>query len=129
MIKKILILCFAIIALSACVRTRYIERTTHQQSTDTLRELRERIDSIYIRDSTYHYIYTAGDTVYNTLYKERTRWREVKQVDTFYQHRVDTLRVSIKTKEQTNTKDWGGWLILLLAISVIAIICGVLKKG
>lgn len=92
---------------------------------DSVREVSNRRDSIYVRDSTY--IWQSGDTL--MIYKERTMWRDRWRTDTILKARHDTLyryRTIVKTetitKPMAKKESWVravGLCVLLLAAIVI----------
>ena len=65
-------------------RDRIVDNIIKEQVHDTLR--------IEVKDSTYHTIIQKGDTVYDTKYIERTRWRDriVERTDTCWRDSVVT---------------------------------------
>lgn len=72
-----------------CTRHVYVPVESH--STDTLINIRERVDSILERDSVY--VEVRGDT----LIREVWRWRTKNKLrtDTLYRTRVDTVAVVV----------------------------------
>lgn len=97
---------------TACTATKQIEHTADiQHTTDTLRIYKDRVDSIYFRDSVYFKEYIKGDTIFSIQYKEKTRWQLQKSVDTVYIAKHDTI-VKTETKETTIEKKktfWDKW--------------------
>lgn len=81
---------------AGCTRTVYIpaERVTERH--DTLRLTSLRIDSVVCRDSVS--VFIAGDTVRETRWRERERWRTV--TDTVRQTRIERDTVPIIIERQ-----------------------------
>ncbi len=84
--KKILIFLFAAVALSSC-KTQYVPQIIERVRVDTLRQVVNQRDSIYLHDSTI--VRMAGDTVF--LERWRTSYRDRWQRDTVYQSRIDSV--------------------------------------
>lgn len=81
----------AVLSLTSCItktKVEYRDRDVNHYITnevhDTLR--------IEVKDSTYHLIRVVNDTVYDTKYVERTRWRDraVERHDTCWRDSVVT---------------------------------------
>ena len=113
-----------IISLSSCAtktRIEYRDRDVHHYNTvvqhDTLRE--------HTSDSIFERIYVKGDTVYNTKYVEKTRWREriVEKHDTCWRDSVAT-EYKETTKEVVKYPKTYWWF---LGISIISIIFAFVK--
>ena len=110
--------------LSSCAtktRVEYRDRDVIKYETkfvhDTLKES--------VHDSVFHTIYVKGDTVYNTKYIEKTKWRDkiVEKYDTCWRDSVTTI-----TKETTiEKKVVPRWCYGCLAICLIFIIFAVKK--
>lgn len=94
-----MIVIVAIIMLSSCAtktKIEYRDRIVDHYNTvvqhDTLRE--------HTSDSIFEKIYVKGDTVYNTKYVERTKWR-----DRIVERRDTCWRDSITTEYKETTKE------------------------
>lgn len=117
--KKI-IYCFLItLCLSSCAtRTRieYRDRDVNHYVTNNVH------DTLIIgtTDSTYVYVTTKGDTVYQTVYRERTRWRDriVERHDTCWRDSVATeYKESVREVVKFPKTYW--WFLGISIISVI----------
>lgn len=82
---------FAIVAFTSCAtktRIEYRDRDVNHYITNTVHDtlVDKTTDSIYVE------IRTGGDTVYNTKYVEKTRWRDriVERHDTCWRDSVVT---------------------------------------
>ena len=89
--KKIICYFLVILCLFSCAtRTKieYRDRDVNHYVTNTVHDTL-RIETT---DSTYHKIIVRNDTVYDTKYKERTRWRDriVERHDTLWRDSVVT---------------------------------------
>lgn len=103
-----------VIILSGCRPTQII--TDNNTAThDTIVQIRQTRDSIFVRDSIL--VKTANDTVFVDRWHERFRYL-IKR-DTIYQTR-DSVRYEVITKTVTEYKTpwWcrGGLLLLMLAV-------------
>ncbi len=92
-----------VMTCSSCSRTEYV--TVESVRTDTLRTVRQRTDTLVVRDSTV--VRPVGDTVYTD------RWHTVYRVsvntDTVYRSKTDTIPVPYeveKTVEVTRPLTW-----------------------
>ena len=83
--KKMLILALVTLAVASCKQTEYV--TVERVRIDTLREIRNIRDSIYLHDSIR--IYERGDTI--RIERWHTRYVESIKRDTIYQIRVDSV--------------------------------------
>ena len=72
-------------AMVGCKSIEYVPVIEHR--TDTVIKTHQRLDSIYVHDSTY--IHERGDTVW--IERWHTRWRDRLLLDTIYQAVHDTL--------------------------------------
>ena len=92
---------------------QYVTQITH----DTLVQ--------HTHDSVFHTIYAKGDTVYNTKYVERVKWREkaVMRVDTMWR---DSLVTQYKEK-RVERKIIPRWCYASLCVWVIVLIVAIFK--
>lgn len=79
--------------LSGCTTTKYVpvESVTH----DSIYISQLQRDSIHVHDSTYLFVETKSDTVYQTKYVQKIIYRDVLRTDTQYIDRIDTIRVPV----------------------------------
>lgn len=89
------VVCLAV----GCTRQVYVpvERCVR----DTVREVRERVDSFMARDSVY--IASRGDTTVKEVYRWRLKTRT--RVDTIYKTRVDTVKVAAPVTKVKTAKE------------------------
>lgn len=119
-----IIVVVAIIMLSSCAtktKIEYRDRIVDHYNTvvqhDTLRE--------HTSDSIFEKIYVKGDTVYNTKYVEKTKYRDrvVVRIDTCYRDSIQTvIKESVKEKQIIPK-----WCYYLLVFSIIVIIFAIVK--
>ena len=92
-IVKTLLVCLAFAMLgwllSGCTTTKYVPVISH--STDTLIQTRTQYDSIYLSDSIYISDFVRTDTVFRTVERWHTQYRDRWRHDTIYQARHDTI--------------------------------------
>ena len=110
----LVILCFS----SCATRTKieYRDRDVNHYVTNTVH------DTLIIgtTDSTHVYVTTKGDTVYRTVYRERTRWRDriVERHDTCWRDSVATeYKESVREVVKFPKTYW--WFLGISIISVI----------
>lgn len=113
-----------ILVFSSCATKReiqYVDRDVVKYETkiqhDTL------INNIH--DSVYHTVFQKGDTIYDTKYVEKTKYRDrvVVKTDTCYRDSIQTvIKESVKEKQITPK-----WCYYLLVFSIIVIIFAIVK--
>ena len=111
--------------LGSCTTTKYVPVISH--STDTLIQTRTQYDSIYLSDSIYISDFVRTDTVFRTLERWHTQYRDRWRHDTIYQARHDTVPqpypVEIKVPReltwwQKTLQRTGGIALILLLVWV-----------
>ena len=113
-----------ILVFSSCAtktKIEYVDREVVKYETkiqhDTL------INNIH--DSVYHTVFQKGDTIYNTKYVEKTKYRDrvVVRIDTCYRDSIQTvIKESVKEKQIIPK-----WCYYLLVFSIIVIIFAIVK--
>ena len=108
--------------LMGCTTTRYVPVVSH--STDTLIQTRTQYDSIYLSDSIYISDFVRTDTVFRTVERWHTQYRDRWRHDTIYQARHDSIPAPFPVTEYVERKrsamEWG-----LLIIGIAALIGGI----
>lgn len=84
-----LIIMLAVALLTGCTTTRFVE--VERVSRDTVRQVSQVHDSIYIHDSVNVSQYRQGDTLYVCQTRWRDRWHVQTQTDTVRTARVDSI--------------------------------------
>lgn len=123
MFKKVLYNIISIIVLATlfvgCATKRhveYVDREVVKYKTkiqhDTL------INNIH--DSVYHTVFQKGDTIYDTKYVEKTKWRDrvVYKTDTCYSDSIQTITIN-KTIEKQTIPKWCYYCLVVCAIFLI----------
>ena len=113
-----------ILVFSSCAtktKIEYVDREVVRYETkiqhDTL------INNIH--DSVYHTVFQKGDTIYDTKYVEKTKYRDrvVVRIDTCYRDSIQTvIKESVKEKQITPK-----WCYYLLVFSILVIIFAIVK--
>jgi len=114
--KKLLYIAIALFVLSGCATKSTIE----YRDRDVLKYITSiQHDTMInnVHDSIYNNIFTKGDTVYNTKYRERIQYRDriVFKNDTI---RKDSIQTQYKENTIIKTKI-PKWCWILLTINVI----------
>lgn len=119
----VFVILFVILISSCATKTKieYRDRIVDHYNTvvqhDTLRE--------HTSDSIFEKIYVKGDTVYNTKYVEKTRWRDriVEKHDTCWRDSVTTeyKKETVEVVKYPKTYWW------LLGVSVLSCIFAFVK--
>ncbi len=112
----------AALVLAGCARTVYVPMENTSHTTDTVRLVNLRTDSVVQRDSVA--VYVNGDTVRITRWRDRFRYRD--RTDTVYKAVTDSVKVSVPypverelTKWERTKMGFGG-----IAIgAIIAVVC------
>ena len=73
-----------------------------------------------IHDSVYHTVFQKGDTIYDTKYVEKTKWRDrvVYKTDTCYRDSVQTITIK-KTIEKQIIPKWCRYCLVVCVIFII----------
>ena len=113
-----------ILVFSSCAtktKIEYVDREVVKYETkiqhDTL------INNIHA--SVYHTVFQKGDTIYDTKYVEKTKYRDrvVVRIDTCYRDSIQTvIKESVKEKQIIPK-----WCYYLLVFSIIVIIFAIVK--
>ena len=113
-----------ILVFSSCATKReiqYVDRDVVKYETkiqhDTL------INNIH--DSVYHTVFLKGDTIYDTKYVEKTKYRDrvVVKTDTCYRDSIQTvIKESVKEKQIIPK-----WCYYLLVFSILFVIFAIVK--
>ena len=121
-IVKTLLVCLAFALfgwiLSGCTTTKYVPVISH--STDTLIQTRTQYDSIYMSDSIYISDFVRTDTVFRTVERWHTQYRDRWRHDTIYQARHDTIPQPYPVTEYVE-KPLVWWQKVLIWIGIIAL--------
>ena len=111
-------------AMVGCKSIEYVPVIEHR--TDTVIKTHQRLDSIYVHDSTY--IRDRGDTVW--IERWHTRWRDRLLADTIYQATHDTIPKPYVMLEYTDkpltwwqqTRIYMGNIAILASIVIIILL-------
>lgn len=87
--KKAIIILTAAAMLAGCRTTKYV--TVPEHHTDTVLQVKQQRDSVWLHDSVFVHEYTKGDTIFRDRDRWHTHYVERFTVDTFYQSRVDSV--------------------------------------
>ena len=116
-----------ILVFSSCAtktKIEYVDREVVRYETkiqhDTL------INNIH--DSVYHTVFQKGDTIYDTKYVEKTKYRDrvVVQIDTCYRDSIQTV-IKESVKEKQIVPDWCYYLLIFSIIVIIFVIVKVIR--
>lgn len=117
----VLIIITLLLSCSTKTKIEYRDRDVNHYVTqyvhDTLR--------LETKDSTYHFVKVVNDTVFDTKYVERTKWRDkvVEKHDTCYRDSVVT-QYKETIKEVTKVPKIYSWALMF---SVLVLIYGLIK--
>lgn len=110
--------------LSSC-KTQERVVVVSEQHTETLYKVREKHDSIYIKDSVFVNQWTKGDTVYREKVLWHTRYRDIFQLDTIYESKVDSVPVPYPVEKEVPAElTWWQQTRLMIA-NLLLCLCGV----
>ena len=122
----LLILAAIALALASCTRT--VEKVVEHHTTDTLYQVKIRVDSIYNQDSIFVNTYTKGDTVYITKDRWKTMYKFKIVNDTIHTAHTDTLwRTEPNTKVVEKKKPLPWYQRIFLWLGIMTLSGGVLK--
>ena len=89
-------------AMGSCTTTKYVP--VIETHTDTLIQTRTKYDSIYLSDSIYVSDFVRTDTVFRTVERWHTQYRDRWQHDTIYKSRTDSVPVPVPTPVEVPAK-------------------------
>ena len=105
----------------ACTTTKYVPMPEYH--TDTVRIVQHQRDSIYLSDSIYVSDFVRDDTVYKTVERWHTQYRDRWRTDTIYQSKLDSIPYPVEvTKEVPAELTWWQQTRLHLANIVLVIL-------
>lgn len=105
--------------------------TVERRTTDTLMMLNSIRDSIYLHDSIYIIDFVRTDTVFRTVERWHTQYRDRWQHDTIYKSRTDSVPVPVPTPVEVPAKlTWwqqtrmhiGGITLTILGLYIVFIL-------
>jgi hypothetical protein len=131
MFKKVLYNIISIIVLATlfvgCATKRHVEYVDREVIKYKTKIQHDTIIN-NIRDSVYHTIFQRGDTIFDTKYVERFKYRDkiVYRIDTCYR---DSIRTQIKenTIEKYKTPTWCYYCLILCIIFIAIIIYKIIR--
>lgn len=125
-----LIFLLVVFCLGSC-RTKYVSVPEYHTEYITKTDSFTQRDSIFVKDSIY--MWMQGDTIYkekfSVIYKDR--WRDRYLCDTII--KTDSVRVPYPvekqlTKWQQIKLDIGEWVMVALALALIALVVIIVRK-
>ena len=87
---------------NSCSTQRVV--TVERRTTDTMMMLNSIRDSIYLHDSIYVSDFVRTDTVFRTVERWHTQYRDRWQHDTIYKSRTDSVPVPVPTPVEVPAK-------------------------
>lgn len=115
-------------------RTQQVDITEADNIHDTCFITRIVHDSIEMHDSTFCHIYEKADTVFQTLEKWHTKYKERLQHDTVYVSRIDTVTITKTIMQKEQKIPWyhkifdSILVMILIAIGMAVLVFSVIKK-
>jgi hypothetical protein len=107
----------------SCTTTKYVP--VPEYHTDTLRVVKHQRDSIYLSDSIYVSDFVRDDTVYKTVERWHTQYRDRWRTDTIYQSKLDSIPAPYPvevTKEVPAELTWWQQTRLYLANTLLVVL-------
>jgi hypothetical protein len=105
----------------SCTTTKYVP--VPEYHTDTLRVVQHQRDSIYLSDSIYVSDFVRDDTVYKTVERWHTQYRDRWRTDTIMQSRRDSIPYPVEvTKEVPSELTWWQQTRLYLANTLLVVL-------
>lgn len=113
------IILFIVMAISSCAtktKIEYIDREVVKYQKEVVHDTLLQ----HTHDSIYRTIFQKGDTIYDTKYVEKTKWRDkiVYKIDTCYRDSVYT-QIKEKTVERQIIPKWCYFCLVVCAIFLI----------
>ena len=119
----IIVLCMAA-CFSGCTTTKVIEVQTVKHDTTYVSKIQK--DSVWLHDSIY--VQKSGDTL--LIEKWHTKWKEILQIDTVYQARVDSVPVPYEVIKEVEKKlSWWQRTQMIAGDVLLAVLFGLFCFG
>lgn len=120
---KYLFVSLAVVMLYSCATRKSIEYVDRE----VIKYQKEYVHDTLVQhthDSVYHTVFQKGDTVYNTKYVERTRWRDriVEKHDTCWRDSIATEYKETTAEVQKIPKIFWFSMVFSIIIIIFAII-------
>ena len=107
--------------LGSCTTTKYVP--IHEYHTDTVRIVQHQRDSIYLSDSIYVNDFVRDDTVYKTVERWHTQYRDRWRTDTIYQSKLDSIPYPVEVEKKVPAKlTWWQQTRLYLANTLLVVL-------
>ena len=107
--------------LGSCTTTKYVPIPEYH--TDTVRIVQHQRDSIYLSDSIYVNDFVRDDTVYKTVERWHTQYRDRWRTDIIYQSRRDSIPYPVQvTKKVPAELTWWQQTRLYLANTLLVVL-------
>jgi hypothetical protein len=105
----------------SCTTTRYVP--VPEYHTDTLRVVQHQRDSIYLSDSIYVSDFVRDDTVYKTVERWHTQYRDRWRTDTIYQSKLDSIPYPVEVDKKVPAElTWWQQTRLYLANTLLVVL-------
>ena len=113
-----------LVCMSSCTTTRIVEVQTVKHDTTYVSKIQK--DSVWLHDSIY--VQKSGDTL--LIEKWHTKWKEILQIDTVYQARVDSVPVPYEViKEVEKRLSWWQRTQMIAGDVLLAVLFGLFCFG
>jgi len=117
--KNVLFVVFATCMICSCATHKSIEYVDRE----VVKYQKEVVHDTLLQhthDSIYHTVFQKGDTIYDTKYVEKTKWRDrvVYKTDTCYRDSICT-QIKEKTVEKLIIPKWCYFSLVVCAIFLI----------
>ena len=122
---KQFVFCMLLLTLFGCRGYNVVESSHEAVRRDTAFSVREKMDSIYFRDSIIVKEAVRGDTVFVEKTAWKTRYKTAVRTDTVYVARTDSAAVTqhVQEKEQPNRHAWlyavAAMLFAIVAVTLL----------
>lgn len=116
-----IVIVLALVLLTGCTKTIYVPQTRTEY------EYKERVDSLYIRDSIFVTEKQKGDTIFINKYKERIREKVVMRNDTIIKTDSISYPVEVTKTEYKMSRFQSFFFAVGIAALVILIAWAVIK--
>ena len=118
-IASLLILILTFVVFCSCAtktKIEYIDREVVKYQKEIVHDTLIQ----HTHDSVYHTIFQKGDTIYDTKYVEKTKWRDrvVYKTDTCYRDSICT-QIKEKTVEKQKIPKWCYYCLVFSLLFVI----------
>ena len=127
-IASLLIFIFAFVVFCSCAtkkKVEYVDREVVKYKKEVVHDTLMQ----HTHDSVYHTVFQKGDTIYDTKYVEKTKYRDriVVKIDTCYRDSIQTV-IKESVKEKQIIPKWCYFCLVVCGLFIIFAIVKLIRR-